>query len=125
MRRGLRAPLALLLTLVVGTSFDFESLLHAHSDWEQDLRAHALARVESARPCDAAPHWDRARVGSDPACAACLAAATALARSVATTEVAPAVPRAIGLRVSADHPRRVAALPLPAGRAPPPPAVAA
>jgi hypothetical protein len=80
MSRRLRAPLAFLLALVVGVSFDFRSILHAHEDWQQNLRAHELARIDRTKGCDAAPHFDRAHSEIEPACAACLAAATRRAR---------------------------------------------
>lgn len=75
-RVRLRATLVHLLVLTVATSFDFESLLHAHRDGEAVLRARALAVADAAAPCGAAPHWDRARAGSQSACAACLLSAS-------------------------------------------------
>jgi hypothetical protein len=120
MSRRLRAPLALLLILLVGVSADLRSVLHAHADWEQELRNHELARVDSALPCDAAPHWDRAHSETAPACAACLTAASALGTAAAETSLAAAEPRPAAPRPGAPAPLGAAAVAPHAGRAPPP-----
>jgi hypothetical protein len=119
MSRRLRAPLAFLLALVVGVSFDFRSILHAHEDWQQNLRAHELARIDRTKGCDAAPHFDRAHSEIEPACAACLAAATALDRAAANATVAPAAELATTARAGAPIPHASAPVVSHDGRAPP------
>jgi hypothetical protein len=90
MRRPLASLVAVFLAAILAGATALESF-HNHASWQRDLRSYELSRVDSSAVCPSTAHWDSGSSKLQPACPACLAAASSVGFSLPVRAPAPAL----------------------------------